>query len=370
MSNEEKVLLKKYKENRKIKMIVQGVAILILTLFAIITFTVYRGKESVYYVNYSESSNVDYKVYLKDNDFYEEEYLGKGYAYVASLIDHIETTMDYKLIVDSPDVEFQYSYKTDIEIIIKDNKYNQTIFNKVDVLQEEKSYIHPFGKDLVISTNVNVDYPQYNVLAAMFIDTYDLENVTSSLILTTYVKVTGTCQDLINDSVKQYTISINIPLTTKTTSIEFKTDVKEAAEEDKMLACRADTSDKEIYKWMFIILSIIDIIAIVVLIIYAYISRNKHINYSRKLNKIVSNYKSYIQVSKNGLNFDDCQVIEVSEFTDMLEIRDTIQKPILMEEDADNTWARFIIPATEKLIYMYQMSVEDFEEKIEEDEEI
>ena len=32
-----------------------------------------------------------------------------------------------------------------------------------------------------------------------------------------------------------------------------------------------------------------------------------------------------------------------------------------MEEDADNTWARFIIPATEKLIYMYQMSVEDFE---------
>ena len=70
MSNEEKVLLKKYKENRKIKMLVQGAAILILTLFAIITFTVYRGKESVYYVNYSESSNVDYKVYLKDNDFY------------------------------------------------------------------------------------------------------------------------------------------------------------------------------------------------------------------------------------------------------------------------------------------------------------
>lgn len=369
MAEEEKVLLKKYKESRKMKMIVQGAAILVLTFFAIITFTIYRSKESVYYVNYSESSNVDYKVYLKENDYYEEEYLGKGYAYVASLIDYVDASMDYKLVVDSPDVEFQYSYKTDVELIIKDNKYNQTIFNKIDVLQEEKTYIHPFGKDLVISTNVNLDYPYYNILAASFIEAYDLENVTSSLILTTYVKVTGTCQDLINDTVKQYAISVTIPLTTKTTSIEFKSDVTEAAAEDKMLACRADTSDKEIYKWMCIIVSIIDAIAIIVLIVYTYKSRNHHINYSRKLHKIVSNYKSYIQVAKSGLNFDGCQVIEVSEFTDMLEIRDTIQKPILMEEDEDKTWVKFIIPATENMIYMYQMSVEDFEQKVEDYEE-
>jgi hypothetical protein len=39
----------------------------------------------------SENSNVDYKVYLKENKFYEKDYLEKDNQYIASLINKIET---------------------------------------------------------------------------------------------------------------------------------------------------------------------------------------------------------------------------------------------------------------------------------------
>ena len=46
------------------------------------------------YINYTEKSNIDYKVYLKENDFYEDEYLPKDMIYVASLIDNIKIDLE------------------------------------------------------------------------------------------------------------------------------------------------------------------------------------------------------------------------------------------------------------------------------------
>ena len=40
-------------------------------------------------LSYIEKSKLDYRVYLKENDFYESEYLGKNMSYIASLIDFI-----------------------------------------------------------------------------------------------------------------------------------------------------------------------------------------------------------------------------------------------------------------------------------------
>ena len=47
-------------------------------------------------IKYNEKSNLDYKVYLIKNDFYEQEYLEKDMLYVASLIDKILIDFDYK----------------------------------------------------------------------------------------------------------------------------------------------------------------------------------------------------------------------------------------------------------------------------------
>ena len=51
-------------------------------------------------ITYQENSNLDYKVYLKKNDFYENEYLDKNMVYVASLIDKIAVKFDYIFKID------------------------------------------------------------------------------------------------------------------------------------------------------------------------------------------------------------------------------------------------------------------------------
>ena len=51
--------------------------------------------------------------------------------------------------------------------------------------------------------------------------------------------------------------------------------------------------------------------------------------YKLELKKILSNYGSYIQKINNGFNLDKYEVIEIDKFNDILEIRETIQEPIL-----------------------------------------
>ena len=49
----------------------------------------------------------------------------------------------------------------------------------------------------------------------------------------------------------------------------------------------------------------------------------------------------------------------------MLEIRDTIQQPILMVENKDKTGVHFIIPSNTKILYAYSLKEEEIAKQIE-----
>ena len=50
----------------------------------------------------------------------------------------------------------------------------------------------------------------------------------------------------------------------------------------------------------------------------------------------------------------------------MLEIRDTINQPILMIENARKTGVYFIIPSENKILYTYGLKVVDIQKELEE----
>ena len=56
--------------------------------------------DQTHYVNYAEQSTVNYGVYLKDNEFYDSNILGKDQAYVASLIDKVWADFQYELCAE------------------------------------------------------------------------------------------------------------------------------------------------------------------------------------------------------------------------------------------------------------------------------
>ena len=121
MSEEERRQRLGYRKIRK-KRITAGtvilVALLILTLAASVLTVMLNN---TYYVNYSETSKVDWGVHLKENEFYEESFLGKDYAYIASLIDKVEARFDYGMTVESEKaVDFDYTYRVDAVVEIRD----------------------------------------------------------------------------------------------------------------------------------------------------------------------------------------------------------------------------------------------------------
>ena len=72
--------------------------IIIVSIITLSFFLMYFNKNKKQYINYNEKSNVDYNVFLKDNDFFEDKYLRKGNQYIASLIDYINVDFNYRIL--------------------------------------------------------------------------------------------------------------------------------------------------------------------------------------------------------------------------------------------------------------------------------
>ena len=86
-------------------------------------------------------------------------------------------------------------------------------------------------------------------------------------------------------------------------------------------------------------------------------TRNAKEVYEDKLDDILGNYESYIQKVHGNLVIDAYDMVEVTEVEDLLEIRETLNKPILMVE-RDNT-VDFVILDKNNVSYIYKLRVEE-----------
>lgn len=359
MSEKEKKKRAMYQRKRERWAFVQIVLIAIVTVAVIISSIVAVQLKSKYYVNYRESGGIDYKVALKENEFFEEGFLDGGQSYVASLIDRIIADFSYEIDMDSDDVSYQYSYTINSRLEIIDNSSKVAIFDPEYELINVQNKSQKSSDKLNINEIVVINYDEYNDLANRFIDTYDLTNTTSSIVVTLTVNVLSNCEAFTDSAVDAYTSELRIPLTTKTVNVKMTAAVPD--EESNMIACTRGEGS-EVFKTTAIVLGVVDALMIAVLIAFMYFTKTADITYTARVKRIISQYKSYIQRINNLFETKGYQVILVNEFDEMLEIRDTIQAPILMYENADKTCAKFMIPTDSKLLYTYTISIEGYEE--------
>ena len=359
MSEKEKKKRAGYKKNRDRWIFAQSLIIAVITLAIIISGIVAYQLESTYYIGYREVGNIDYNVFLKENDFYDEDHLGKGQSYVASLIDKIIADFTYEIDMDTSDVNYRYSYKIDSRLEIVDNTSGVAIFNQKEELVNVQNKSQSSSKRLVINEIVVLKYDEYNELAARFLETYSLTQTTSNIVLTLEVDVLSDCNAFSGSSVENYTSELRIPLTTKTVNVKMTSTVPDA--EAKMIACTRGAGS-EVFKTTAIVLSVVDGLLILLLVAFVCLTRTDDITYTAKVNRIISQYKSYIQKIKNLFDMSEYKLISVDTFDELLEIRDTIQAPILMYENNDKTCTKFIIPTDSKLLYLYEIKIEGYVE--------
>jgi len=196
-------------------------------------------------------------------------------------------------------------------------------------------------------------------LANKFIKLYELDDTINNLVVSMHVNVISSCDRFAEDANNKHVVTLKITLTLKTVNIEMTTSASSL--DSKILACES-ANNKTVFKTLSIIFGILDIVLAVGLVIFIYLTRNTDINYSIKVKKIINSYRSYIQKITNIFDFSEYQLLMVSSFNEMLDIRDTIQSPILMCENEDHTCTTFYIPTHNNLLYAFEIKVDDYDE--------
>lgn len=353
MSEKEKLQRSAYQQHRR-KMIIR-IAVVVALLTAIllgvgIRFLQAGGNN---YISYTESGNAIYKAYLKDNKFYSEEYLNGSHAYVAALVDRMTADFSYDFTMTDAAVRCSYRYQINAQLCVRDKQSKMDIFNPVYELKSGEEKISA-GNTISIRESVALDYNAYNKTAKSFIKTYDLNDVEAFLAVCMTVKTSLEGNAAAAGGSNTYTITVHIPLNQTTVAPYVET--PPVSDERKLLA--ANSRDLDLYKTLTILFAVADVLAAAWLAVYVIVTRDQHIDYARRVGKILSAYRSFIQKVNNPLDTQGYQVLQVDSFPELLEIRDTLQSPVLMYENEDQTCTEFFVLSS-GIQYIYKIAVED-----------
>ena len=359
MSEAERIRRAQYLANRKKLILFQVVALVLVAILIIGSVFTYNKMNETYYINYYESSAVDYRVQMKPNDYYDSEWLPKNMAYVSTLVNAMEATFKYELDMDASNVDYEYSYRIDATVEISDKSTGSMIFSPSYVLKENTVESQSSNNKLLIKETLPIDYVKYNELATSFTDTYDLTSASSVLKVAMTVNVIGSSDEFEADSENSYVVSLSAPLTNKTVEIQMTSSIPTG--ESKVLACK-NAGAQEIFKGLAIGFSAFELLLLCLFVIFIYLTRNHDVTYANTVARLYSSYSSFIQKLVGGFDTRGYQILLVETFRDMLAIRDTIQSPVLMSENTDKTRTQFFVPTNTKILYMFEVKVENYDE--------
>lgn len=312
-----------------------------------------------YYIEYTESGSATYQVQYKSNSFFEDEWIGPGQSYVSSLIKQIQADFDYTLNMDTSEVGFDYTYGVVAQLIVSDKTTGDHIFDPTDVILPETTVSLRRTSSFTIDERVLIDFGKYDAMADRFIDSYSLKNATAMLVVTMNVEVLSSCDEFEDNNENSHSVSIVIPLGEQNFSIHST----EATPSDKskVLACKGAVN-QDIFLTTGISAAIIDAVLGIALALFVYLTRNEDVNYTNKVRKLLNAYRSFIQQIDGEFDSAGYQVVAIKTFNEMLGIRDTIQSPILMSENRDQTRTQFLIPTNTRLLYLFEIKVDNYDE--------
>lgn len=308
-------------------------------------------------VNYRESYNLDYKVLLSENNFYETNILDKNMTYVASLIDKIDILYDYDFEIDK-DSDVRLTYYTYATLSITDDN-GGSIFSKDYQLSEPEEVLVNSSKKANISKRVNIDYKYYNSLANQFRIAYGL-NTSSHLKVYLKIMKTNLSKNTTINFVESDPFALDIPLSENTLSIGMEYNpVKENHE----------VISRPIYNVVNKRNLIISVCSFVlVLCILAFLFRFlvkiqvKKSEYDRLVEKILREYDREIVNTTSKPNLNSEKVIKVTDFTELLDARETLQLPIMYYEVNRHQKCHFYIDQGNS-IYLLTIKAVDLDDK-------
>lgn len=358
MAEVKKLYRKEYRAKRKKYMLYQQIGLAFLAVLLLIFSIVYFKTNKAAYVHYSEDGKAVHYAHLteKGQEYYGVDKLNGSHAYVSTLIEIMSADFSYGLKFDTTKVKYTYTYGIETQLEVLDVASGAPLYNPVVCTQVKPTVVSGEGNAFSIAEHVEIDFSKYNQQASDFIGANNLKDTASSLIVRLSVSVVGASDSFVADHTDKYVTEVRIPLC----KLAFKPTVSSTipAGEKKILAVSGNA------RTFFGVLSIVSLVAFIadacVYVFFVLHTRDNYIDYALKVSRIRKNYKSYIQRIEEEYPTEGSKVLHLGEFTELLEIRDVVQKPILMYENEGRTCTKFVI-SSDGLIYMYEIEVEPVE---------
>ena len=273
-------------------------------------------------ITYSDTNKIEYKVYLKDNEFYKDEYLGMNRAYVANLIDHID--IDYSYLFNMEAVtKMGFDYRIIAQLIIENSKGISFVDEKYVVKDTVSKSINNTGT-FAINEHAVIDYGYYNYLANKFkIET----GVDIISYLNVYLEVDKKTDENLNYTINESSkANIKIPLSERALEISFDANNLETT---KSITPTEEVIVNYHYLALEIMLFIISTIFIVLIIKDLATLIKSKTAYDKYVDKLLKNYDRLIVETKTNFDMSNYNVTSVKSFTELLDVRDNLKLPIV-----------------------------------------
>lgn len=334
---------------------------IVFSLFSLYYFKM--GLKNTYQeeVSYKSSSNVSYKVYLLENDYFDEPYLGMNRTYISSLINYIDINFNYNLNF-SNFVSGKYTYY--IKGIIAADKVkddDSSYWSKSYILKEPVTISYDNQNSFNIDTNVKVDYQKYNSLLNEFRKDYGISfdgTFKVQLVIESESNATNIKESIPVDSL----IEVRVPLTQQV--IDLSIDLSNNDNEGEVSETIVNnTSSNYVFLGLGILFMSVTLCLLWLIfryIIFIYLSKSE---YSKTLKKILSTYDSVIVNVSNLPNLNDLKVIEVNTFSELIDAYSEVRMPINYYEEVADCKSVFVLVST-NMAWVYTLINHEYEKKL------
>lgn len=304
---------------------------------------------------YKVQGDIDYKVYLKDNDYYTEKYLEKGMQYIASLIKVVSADFDYEFAADD-DAASTYDYKVvaDLRVTDRSDKSKVMYENAEDLLKKEDLKIE--NGIINIHENVNIDYAKYNDYVRNFRNEFGLA-ANCELNLKLVVNVEGEIDT-------EDTLAMVIPLSEQT--VDIKMDTQGVTRTEKVGDEETTVYVKNYSMLIVGIIVIVTSLILMVAVVYYYVTRFNDNLYEKSLHKILKEYDTYI-VEASDTIYETEDVVKVPSFKELLDAQALENTPIVFLEVEPGKKSYFIVNGA-KTTFRYTLS-KAYQDKLQHDGE-
>ncbi len=306
------------------------------------------------------NNSISYKVYLKENNFFEEPYLEEGRTYIASLIDYIDVNFNYSMKYDIP-VNGNYDYK--YIAVVSANKKNSSgyYWQKEYDLSEEKHLDLNDSTAVSMGDRIKVDYDKYNTILGEFKKEYGV-NTDGELKVVMRVTNKATFEEIDKPLEVDSEISLSIPLMEQALELSINKDDANAKSVIEV-EDRYNSIEHVMFKILGFFLVLLSIIGFIDALRYNRKFKKKN-EYELALDKILKNYDSIIANVSDLSNVEELKQIKVKEFQELLDVYNEVRMPINYYQDKSKAESTFAI-INDGIAWIYVLKKDDFTKRVD-----